>query len=67
MYTIYFSDYAFDIFPGSYTINYDDTLNITIPAENIGIDFLESILQNPNNLQVITVYDNKPELYHLSL
>ncbi len=59
MYTVRFGDYELNMFPAAYIVE-DDYLQITIPADNLSLDYVESIIKNQNNLQLIQISDGRP-------
>lgn len=59
MYTVSFGDYNFDMFPGAY-MELENELEVTIDGQNMSLDYIDSILQNPANLQLITISDPRP-------
>ncbi len=61
MYTVQFGDYELDMLPGAYMVM-EEFLEITIPAEDLSLDYVESIIQDRNNLQLIQIFDARPVL-----
>ena len=59
MYTVQFGDYELDMFPGAYMVG-NEELEITIPGDNLSLDYVESIVSDRNNLQSIIISDARP-------
>lgn len=60
-YKVFFGEESFDMIAGAYMVM-DDYVQITIPGDGIGLDYLEEVLRNKDNLKSVRIYDGRPEL-----